>query len=148
MPKLKVRPIPEEDVYRDIVRIPEVYRTDKKGKTIEESKVCRIEGTPRSSYAVLRGYQISSNAEIHMDERTRNRLGVQLDELHDFKFRPAGLWGELDWALNASETGYRVASRLAIIGFILGVLAFIPVLADWAKLLWHLFARIINLRRC
>ncbi len=142
MLKLKVRPMPEEDVYKDIVRVPEAYRIDKKGRTIEESKVCRIEGTPRSSYAVLRGYQKSSDAEIHMDERTRSRLGVQLDDIHDFKFSPAGLCGELAWALNASETGYRVASRLAVIGFILGVLAFMPVLADWAKSLWHCITRV------
>lgn len=144
MPKLKVRQIPEQDVYKDIVRIPEVHRIDKKGNTIEESTACWIKGAPRSSVAVLRGYQMSDSAEIHMDDRTRNRLGVQLDELHDFRFRPAGLWGQLVWAWKASETGYRVASRLAVIGLILGVLAFIPVLADWVKSLWSCFTAITS----
>jgi hypothetical protein len=137
MPKLKVRQIPEEDVYKDIVRIPEGYRIDKKGNTIEESTACWIGGAPRRSVAVLRGWQRSTSAEIHMDEKTRNRLGVQLDECYDFRFRPAGQWGQLLWAWNASETGYRVASRLAVIGLMLGVLALIPVFWDWAKLVWH-----------
>jgi len=139
MPTLKVRPIPEEDIYKDIVRVPEVHRIDKNGKTLEESTACWIDVTPRSCVAVLRGYQTSVEAEIHMDDRTRNRLGVRIDEFHDFKFRPAGWYGQLIWAWNASETGYRVASRLAVIGLILGLLAFIPVLTDWLKSLFKWF---------
>jgi hypothetical protein len=137
MPKLKVRQIPDEDVYKDIIRVPEAYRIDENGNTIEESRACRIGGAPRGSVAVLRGWRGSMSAEIHMDEKTRNRLGVRLDECYDFTFRPVGLWGQLVWAWNASETGYRVASRLAVIGLMLGVLAFIPVLWDWAKLIWQ-----------
>jgi hypothetical protein len=141
MPRLKVRPIPEEDIYKDIVRVPEIHRIDKNGKTIEESTPCWIDGTSRSSVAVLRGYQKSANAEIHMDDRMRGRLGVQTNESYEFKFRRAGWRGQLLWAWNASETGYRVASRLAVIGLILGLLAFVPVLADWLKSLFHCFSR-------
>ena len=133
MPRLKVRLLQDGDVYKDIVRIAEVHRADKNGEIIEESTVCWISGGPHSSLAVLRGYQNSDKAEIHMDDRTRARLGVKLDEIHDFEFRRAGLWGQLRWAWSASETGYRVSSRLAVIGLILGVLAFIPVLIDLAK---------------
>jgi hypothetical protein len=129
-------PIEEEDVYKDIVRIPEVHRIDRNGKPIEESTVCWIYGTPHRSIAVLRGYQKSINAEIYMDERTRNRLGVKAGESYEFRFKRARLWGQLIWAWKASETGYRVASRLAVIGLILGLLAFIPVLIDWGKSLW------------
>jgi hypothetical protein len=135
MPTLKVCKIDEEDVYKDIARVPEKHRTDTKGRLLEESTVCRIDGTTHSSFVVLRGYQESSNAEIHMDDRTRNRLGVELDKCYDFRFKPVGLCGQLKWAWKASETGYRVASRLAIIGLGLGLLAFIPVLFDWIKAL-------------
>lgn len=135
MPRLKVCQIEEADVYKDIVRIPELHRTDREGKPIEESTVCWINGTPQRSVAVLRGYQKSANAEIHMDERTRNRLGVQLDHSYDFRFKKAGFCGQLKWAWKASETGYRVASRLGVIGLIVGLLAFIPVLVDWIKAL-------------
>ena len=133
MPTLKVCCLPKEDVYKDIVRIPQVHRTDKNGQPIEESTVCWIRGAPRVSVAVLRGYQDSQNAEIHMDERTRNRLGVQIGESIKFEFETAGSWGQLKWAWRASETGYRVSSRLAVVGLFLGVLAFIPVFCDWIK---------------
>lgn len=133
MPALKVRRLPDDDTYKDIVRIAEVHRVDKDGETIEESTVCWIGGSPHSALAVLRGYQDSDRAEIHMDDRTRSRLGVRLDEVHEFDFRRAGLWGQLRWAWNASETGYRVASRLAVVGLILGVLAFLPILVELAK---------------
>jgi hypothetical protein len=133
VPTLKVCKIGEEDVYKDIVRIPEIHRTDRNGKTIEESTVCWIDGTPERSVAVLRGYQQSTDAEIHMDDRTRARLGVKLGHPYDFRFKQAGFCGQLKWAWKASETGYRVASRLGVIGLIVGVLAFIPVLVDWIK---------------
>jgi hypothetical protein len=142
MPRLEVRPISGEDIYKDTVQIPEVHRTDKNVKTIEEATVCLIGGTPRASFVVLRGYRESTKAEIHMDERTRHRLGdIKVGESYDFTFQPAGLIGELRWAWNASETGYRVASRLAVIGLILGLLAFIPVLVDWMKALWSCISR-------
>jgi hypothetical protein len=135
MPTLEVRSLSNEDVYKDLVRIPENFRKDKDGKTIEESTVCWIHGAPRVSLAVLRGYQKQPNGpEIHMDDRTRNRLGVHLGESYEFEFKVAGLWGELKWAWRASETGYRVASRLAIVGLILGLLAFLPVF--WDLLNW------------
>jgi hypothetical protein len=141
MPRLEVRQIADEDVYKDIVRVPEIHRIDN-GKAIEEAKVCLIGGTPRSSFVVLRGYQDSTKAEIHMDERTRKRLGdIKVGQSYDFTFTRAGLPGELQWAWNASETGYRVASRLAVIGLILGLLAFIPVLVDWIKALWGCISR-------
>jgi hypothetical protein len=142
MPRLEVRRISEEDVYKDIVRVPEVHRFDKRGKTIEESTVCWIDGTPHSSLAVLRGYQESDKAEIHMDDRTRNRLGgIKIGESYDFTFARAGWGGQLRWAWTASETGYRVASRLGVIGLILGFLAFVPVLVDWLKSLFGCISR-------
>ena len=136
MPKLKVFQIAKEDVYKDIVRIPETHRTDENGKTIEESTVCWVSGTPKSSFVVLRGYQDSTDAEIHMDDSTRTRLGVKLHDSYDFRFKKAGFAGQLKWAWEASETGYRVASRLGIAGFMLGILSLIlalPPLVDWIR---------------
>lgn len=121
---------------KDIVRIPETHRTDKNGNTIEESTVCGVSGTPKTSFVVLRGYQDSTEAEIHMDDSTRIRLGVKLYETYDFQFKPARFYGQLRWAWKASETGYRVASRLGIAGFMLGVLSLLlalPPIVDWIK---------------
>jgi hypothetical protein len=136
MPELKVCSVAEEDVYKDIARIPQAHRVDKKGNPIEESTVCWVDGTPSRSLVVLRGYKGAAGAagaEIHMDERTRDRLGVKLGEVHNFRFRAAGHWGQFRWALTASETGYRVASRIAAVSLFVGFIGLIPVSIDWAK---------------
>lgn len=78
MPKLTVCEISKDDVYKDIVRIPEPHRVDRHGKTIEEATVCWIDGVPRRKPVILRGYKKSNNPEMHVDERTRNRLGIRL----------------------------------------------------------------------
>jgi hypothetical protein len=120
MPFLEVHQLAEEDVYKDLVRIPQSQRLDRSGDKIEESTICWIYGTPKSSVATLRGFQASSGPEVHMDERTRNRLGVELGQSYNFTFKKAGVWGQLRWAWCASETGYKVASRIAVIGLVLG----------------------------
>jgi hypothetical protein len=137
MPILRVLPIADRDVYKDIVRIPEAHRVDKKGKTIEEATVCWVHGTPKKHVVTVRGFQLSSAPEIRMDDRSRGRLGVRSGESYPFEFTRAGICGQLWWAWSASETGYKVASRLALIGLLLGVLAFIPILQDWLKGLWE-----------
>jgi hypothetical protein len=136
VPTLKVLKIADQDVYKDIVRVPERYRLDESDETIEEATICWINGTPRKSIVTLRGFQRSDEPEIRMDDRTRIRLGVELGKSYNFTFKRASVWGQLRWAWSASETGYKVASRLAVIGFFLGVLAFLPVLAEWMKFLW------------
>jgi hypothetical protein len=141
MRTLKVCCLTKEDIYKDIVRIPQVHRIDKDGKPIEESTVCWIRGAPHVSLAVLRGYRDSENAEIHMDERTRNRLGVQIGDSIKFEFETAGLWGQLKWAWGASETAYRVSSRLAVVGLILGILAFIPA---FTPVIWDLIRLVVR----
>jgi hypothetical protein len=137
VPTLKVLKIADRDVYKDIVRVPERYRLDESGKPIEEATLCGIRGTPKKSVVMLRGFQRSDDPEIRMDDRTRFRLGVELGKSYDFRFQRASPWGQLRWAWCASETGYKVASRLAVIGLVLGVLAFLPVLADWMRYLWE-----------
>ena len=39
---LEVHQLREEDVYKDMVRIPEVHRKDANGERIKESSICRI----------------------------------------------------------------------------------------------------------
>jgi hypothetical protein len=144
MPKLTVHELAKEDVYKDLVRIPECHRLDESGNRIEESTVCWIRGTPKESVATLRGFQHSKGPEIHMDDRTRNRLGVELGRSYNFTFSKARWWGQLRWAWCASETGYQIASRLAVIGLLLGILAFLPLLVDWLKCLWGLAVKLFS----
>jgi hypothetical protein len=137
VPTLRVVKIADRDVYKDIVRVPERYRLDESGEIIEEATICWILGTSKKSVVTLRGFQRSDEPEIRMDDRTRIRLGVKLGESYNFTFKRAYVWGQIRWAWCASETGYKIASRLAVIGLFLGILAFLPVLADWMKLLWE-----------
>jgi hypothetical protein len=132
MPRLEVHQLPKDDVYKDIVRVNERHRRDRQGNPIKEGRVCRVIANQRRCFAVLRGYEDSDTPRIRMDDFTRKeRLGLDVDKSYDFEFRPAGLIGQLRWAWNAAEMGYQVASRIAVMGLVLGCLAFIPEVARY-----------------
>lgn len=143
MPRLEVHQLADDDVYRDIIRVNAAHRKNEKGEAIKEGRVILIRGNGRKCFAVLRGYQASSEPRIYMDEFTRtDKLGVRWLEPYEFEFKPVGLIGQLRWAWNATEMGYQVASRLAVLGFIMGILGLmlgIAPLLDWPK--WIAFWR-------
>ena len=60
-----------------------------------------------------------------MDDFTRgpDKLDVNQDQQYDFEFKPAGFCGGVLWAWNATEMGYRIASRIAVISLVSGLLA-------------------------
>lgn len=118
---LLVKKSAEEDVYRDIARVPEVHRKDRKGKMIEEGNVCRLTCEGRSTYVLLRGKGDEAEGAIWLDERTRNRLGITAGSQRGFEFCPAGIWGQTCWAWSASDPSYRVSARLAVLSLALGV---------------------------
>ena len=122
--KLRVEKADKEDVYRDIVRIPEQYRTDAKGKTIPEGSVCKIttaEG--RKTYAILRGLGDETAPVAKIDERQRNVLGLRPGEEVELRLEKAGLVGQWRWAHNASDPAYRVVARLALYSLCLALLS-------------------------
>ena len=142
MPFLQVRQLAEDYVYRDVIMVNGEHRKDKLGRAIKEGQVCLVSAWPsqrpgekRKCFAVLRGYQASKEPRIHMDEYTREeKLGVREKESYEFEFRPVGLFGQLRWAWNATEMGYQVSSKLAVLGFVmggLGLLFSIAGLFDW-----------------
>ncbi len=126
--KLTVRAARLEDIYKDIVRVPEEHRRDVIGETIEESTVCKITANHKSTYAVLRGtrgVQAKPEAVAMMDDKTRNRLGLKKGDEIEFGFKHSRFWGQWWWAWNASETAFRVATRLALVSLALGLLGFV-----------------------
>ncbi|HYB61241.1 MAG TPA: hypothetical protein VEH50_07160 [Methylomirabilota bacterium] len=136
MPTLKVHQLSGTEVYRDIIRVNEEHRTDKRGRRIKEGQVCLVRANGRKCRAVLRGFQSSTAQEIRMDDYTRGRdkLDLKLDQLYLFEFKkvwPGGTWL---WAWDASEMGYRVASRIALISFLMGLAALLLSL-DWHRFL-------------
>jgi hypothetical protein len=122
--KFVVRPAAREDVYRDVVRIPERYRITKSGKTISEGSVCALAtGRHKRVYAIVRGTLDGEESTVKMDERVRNALELQVGEEIDLSLRQAGPIGEFLWAWNASDPAYRIVARLAVLSALLGLLS-------------------------
>jgi hypothetical protein len=85
--KLTVRPIDEPAIYKDMVRIPEACRLDIDGNKIGEGKICKIAVPARASKLLAirgPGRYPADLPEIHMDDKTRNDLGVELNKEYEF----------------------------------------------------------------
>jgi hypothetical protein len=142
MPKLEVHQLSGAEVYRDIVRVNEAHRTDKRKKPIKEGQVCLIRANGRKCLAVLRGYQNGNAAEIRMDDYTRgaDKLDLRYLQSYEFEFKKVRFIGKCRWAWNATEMGYQVASRIALIGFVMGLVGlFLAV--DW-HWFWSVLRRV------
>ena len=136
MPTLEVHQLSASEVYRDIVRVNEAHRTDKRMRRIKEGGICVVRANGRECYAILRGYQDSSTPEIRMDDYTRgpDKLNLKLNHSYEFEFKVVRFFGTLRWAWNATEMGYQVASRIAIISFFMGLVGLLLGI-DW-RWLW------------
>jgi hypothetical protein len=136
MPLLEVHQLGDQDIYKDIIRVNEVHRKDKNKNPIKEGKICQVSADGRKCFAVLRGYQEDDAPQIRMDDFTRiNKLDLQRRKSYEFEFKPVGVFGQLRWAWNATEMGYQVASRLGVLGFVLGILGLLFSLAAFVD--WH-----------
>ena len=123
MPTLEVHQLSGSEVYRDIVRVNEVHRIDKRKKRIKEGRVCLIRANGLKCLAVLRGYQDNHAPQIRMDDYTRgsDKLDLKLNQSYEFEFKTVGFIGTWCWAWNASEMGYQFAVRIALISFVMGL---------------------------
>jgi hypothetical protein len=121
--KLRVEKASKEDIYRDIVRIPEQYRTSADGNTIPEGSVCKIT-TPegKKAYAIVRGLGDETEPVVKIDERQRNMLRLRPGEEVELRLQKVGFVGEWLWAHSASDPSYRVVARLALYSLCLAVL--------------------------
>jgi hypothetical protein len=122
MVKLRVVRADQQDVYRDIVRIPEQFRQASDGKTLPEGEVCKItaHGNGKTAFVILRGKQDSNEQVIWLDERTRNRLGVSPGDEISLEMKTVGLCGQWRWAWSSSDPAYRASARLALLSVVLG----------------------------
>jgi len=122
--RLRVSQAKSEDVYRDIVRIPEKYRLGHDGRLIPEGDICEIRvSSDKRAYAIVRGLQEENEPIVRMDERLRNMLGVSLGDEVELVLKRVGLWGQFWWAWNASDPAYRVMARVSLLSVGLAVLA-------------------------
>jgi hypothetical protein len=123
--KLQVQMAAREDVYRDLARIPEGHRRGRDGKTIIEGSVCKISAGSASTFALLRGCQVTDQPVILLDERTRNQLGLACGQSTEFEIKPVGLWGQFLWAWSASDPAYRIGARMAVVSVVLGFIGLV-----------------------
>jgi hypothetical protein len=131
--KLTVRQLPVEDIYKDLVRIPEIHRQDSESATILEGTICKLSVSGGKSKLVsVRGCGASEEPKILMDDRTRKELHVDDRREYEFELRPTTWWGHSRWAWSASDPAYRIPARLCVvsvalgaIGLALGLLSFI-----------------------
>ena len=122
MPKLEVHQLGTEEIYRDIARVNECHRVDRRGNRIEEGHVAllAVKGFGKA-FLVVRGYEESDAKEIRMDYVSRRKLGIDLNHSYTFDFQRCGWVGQLRWAWSATEIGYQICARLAVVGMLLGL---------------------------
>lgn len=124
---LEVHENKQEDVYRDRARIPEAHR----GK-VREGRICKISVGRRSVLLEIRGIVDEPKAIIRLDARTRDDLGVNEKSSYTFSIREVWWVGQFHWAWQASDSASRIAARLGLLAFVLGlagaVLALLPLL--------------------
>jgi hypothetical protein len=110
----------KEEIYRDIVRVPECYRIDGKGP-IAEGEVRRIHAGPKSTFVILRGdQQHCTERTVRLDDVTRGKLGVEMGQDVEIEVDSPFL-KEWRWAWNGTEIGDRIAARLSVVSLLLGV---------------------------
>jgi hypothetical protein len=122
--KLVVKQADQQDVYRDIVRIQERYRTTSRGVPVKEGDVCKIvaEETGRSAIVILRGRHGADEASVWMDERVRQELGLSAGDELSLRLEPRIWLGTWRWAIGSSDVAYRITAQLALLSVTLGLL--------------------------
>jgi len=128
--KFTIERADREDVYRDVIRIPEKYRQGIDGKIIPEGSVCKITlPTGKKVFAIIRGMRDAGvpveKPIAKMDERLRNRLGLQVGDRVELRLKKVGTIGEFRWAWSASDPAYRAMARMALLSLTLAVLSVI-----------------------
>jgi hypothetical protein len=115
--KLLVRSAAAEDVFKDVARINEDDRGGHRA-----GQVYRLVAPTGKALVVIRGMRPLDKGKIRIDEEVRKRLGVTFGKEVELRIEPVGLRGELEWAWRATDPAYRVASKLGVLGLILGVI--------------------------
>jgi hypothetical protein len=124
--ELTVYPLRKDEVYLDIVRIPEEHRRTPSGLPIEEGKVCRLLCRGEEVYVIARGSEHSDNS-ICVDEKIRRKLRIECGKPYNFDMTVANFCGQIKWALEASDVRFSLPARITLVsgcfGIVLGILS-------------------------
>lgn len=118
--------MPQAEVWRDFARVHHSHRPG-----IEPGTVCWLKRGDKKRLVVVRGIDAEDNTDIiRLDERTRDKLGIRRSESYGFEIWPASCWREFQWAWLSTDPGNRIAARLSLLSFGLGVLGLL--LGAWS----------------
>lgn len=120
MPRLKVLGARSDDVFGDLVRVNESLRRDTDGNLVAAGAICRVSTGGKSILVKARGLPHEEGEVIRLDEVLRDRLGVRNGEEREFDISRANSMEQFLWAWSATEPGYRVSARLAVLSVVLG----------------------------
>ena len=124
---LEVHQAKNGEVLKDLVRVSEEKRIDRTGNKIKANSVCKISSpsTGGSVLAVLRGLEQHEEENfIRMDEYLRENLGVEFGEKYEFVFETKW-WYRFVWPWGATDPGYKISSKIALISLGLGIVSLI-----------------------
>jgi len=124
---LKVHQLSKDEVYLDIVRIPEEHRADRYKRPIEEGRVCRLTCDAKNAgevYVIARGSS-RSDKSICLDEKIRRKLHVECGNEYHFEMTHADFCGEVWWALMASDVRFSFPAKVSLLSGVLGIVSVI-----------------------
>jgi hypothetical protein len=123
--KLKVYPLFQEDVFKDIARIGRADRGP-----IEEGSVCKISANGHTRQLIVRGLGEQLPGVIMLDEYTRESMGkIETGFSYDFFIEESDPLAQVWWACTIADRGARISAwigvasvGLGIVGLILGLI--------------------------
>lgn len=105
----------EDDIYRDIARIPKAHR----GK-LKVGKLHRVICKGKTAFLAVRGSPRHTDNSIKLDDKIRDHFGIDLCEACSFEFEELGFFKQYYATWHASDPFIQVANRMSLISLILG----------------------------
>jgi hypothetical protein len=134
---LKVRILHGDDNYKDLIR---VYWSQRGG--VNNGRIARVTvdgGKPH--LLAMRGCVEKDKDTVGIDHLTREHMGVEDGQSYSFTFQNASWLEKVLWAANSAEPGARIATWIAIVSGVIGIIGLYPVAKeisyDLASLVAH-----------
>jgi len=117
--KLTIVAANNEDVFHDMARVDVKHRPGTKA-----GQIVKVTIGNKNAFLVARGAPSRQKNSLSLDSATRTKLGVSKNNEYDVDISPAGFFGQLNWAWQATDAMPRIAARLAVLSVILGLVGF------------------------
>jgi hypothetical protein len=134
--RLKVRELQGNDMYKDMAR---VWWEDRSG--VKNGVIARISADGRKPHLLaMRGTVKDNKGTIAVDHLISEYMQLQPGKEYDFTFEPASWWEKIKWAANSAEPGARIATWIAIVSGIIGIIGLYPVIKEVSHDVARLYA--------